>query len=88
MRHCCSVQWEFNGGSRLPRSQLFTYLPRLRTGSMLMLWYVTINALVSAYAGILTPHTSITGAGRSARFVRTADVGGEAPGRSGASSRG
>jgi hypothetical protein len=43
---------------------------------------------VSAYAGILTPHTSTTGAERSARFVRTAGVGGQVPGRSCASSWG
>ena len=43
---------------------------------------------VSANAGTLTPRTSTTGAERSARFVRTARVGGQAPGRSCESSRG
>jgi hypothetical protein len=44
--------------------------------------YVTIEALVSAGVDILTPHTSTTGAERSARSVRTAGVGGETSGRS------
>ena len=47
---------------------------------MLMLCYVTMDAPVSAYAGIPTPRTSTTGAERSARFVGTAGVGGEASG--------
>jgi hypothetical protein len=45
---------------------------------MLRLCYLTIDAPVCVYAGILTPRTSTTGAERSARFVRTADVGDEA----------
>ena len=48
---------------------------------MLMLCYMTMDAPASAYAGIPTPRTSTTGAERSARFVRTADAGGAAPGR-------
>jgi hypothetical protein len=40
-----------------------------------------VNALVCAYAGILIARTSTTGAERSARFARTACVGGEASGR-------
>lgn len=48
---------------------------------MLTLWDVTINPLVSAYAGILTPRISTTGAEQSARFAQTADVGGEASDR-------
>ena len=56
------------------------YLPPLSTGNMLKLCHVTIDAPVSACAGILTPRTSTTGAERSARFVRTAGVGGEVSG--------
>jgi hypothetical protein len=46
------------------------------------------DAPVSAYAGILTARTSTTGAERSARFVRTARVGGQVSGRSCAPSSG
>jgi len=49
---------------------------------------MTIDAPACAYAGILTPRTSTTGAERSARFVRAAAAGGHASGSSGASSRG
>jgi len=49
---------------------------------------MSIDAPACAYAGILTPRTSTTGAERTARFVRTAAAGGHASGRSGASSRG
>ena len=59
----------------------FIYLPPLGTGKMLRSCYETTDASVFAYAGILTPRTSTTGAGRSARFVRTARVGGEISGR-------
>ena len=48
---------------------------------MLLLCYVTMDVPVSANAGIPTPRTSTTGAERSARFARTADAGGAAPGR-------
>jgi len=48
---------------------------------MLRLCYETIDAPASAYAGILTPRTSTTGAERSARFAWTVGVGGEASGR-------
>ena len=63
-----------------PLSAAYYLLP-LGAGRMLRLWYVTIDAHVSAFAGILTLRTSTTGAERNARFVRTADVGGEASGR-------
>jgi len=46
------------------------------------------DAPVSAYAGILIPRTSTTGAERNARFARTVPVGGEAAGRSCAPSKG
>jgi hypothetical protein len=49
---------------------------------------ITTEAPVSAYAGILTPRTSTTGAERIARFVPTASAGGETTGGSCASSRG
>jgi hypothetical protein len=48
---------------------------------MLSLCHETIDTPAFAYAGILTPRTGTTGAGRSARFVRIADVGGEISGR-------
>ena len=49
--------------------------------------YMKLDAPVSVYAGIRTPRTGTTGAERSARFVPTVHVGGQASGRSGASSR-
>lgn len=59
----------------------------LRTGRILRLCYMKIDAPVSVYAGTLTPRTSTTGAERSARFVPTARVGGQVSGRSCASSK-
>jgi hypothetical protein len=48
----------------------------------------TKDAPVSAYAGILTPRTSTTGAERNARFVPIVRAGGQASGECRASSRG
>jgi hypothetical protein len=73
---------------QMSRLQLLPTFPPLRTGSILTLCYLKVDAPGSAYAGILTPRTSTTGAEQSARFVQTARVGSEAPGRSCASSRG
>jgi hypothetical protein len=44
------------------------------------LCYMKRHPRISAYAGILTPRISTTGAERSARFVRTARAGGHASG--------
>ena len=62
--------------------------PPLPASSILELCHPAKVALVSAYAGILTPRTSTTDAELSARFVRTAVVGGATPGRSGGPSGG
>jgi hypothetical protein len=61
--------------------------PPTLSSKILRLCYMN-DAPVSVDAGILTPRTSTTGAARSARFARTARVGGLASGRSCASSRG
>jgi len=58
---------------------LLTYSP-LRTGMIHTLCYMKRHPRISAYAGILTPRISTTGAERSARFVRTARAGGHASG--------